>query len=593
MAVTQRIDDPLPPAKTHPARRTLPKTPTGITGLDELTEGGLPRGRPTLICGPTGCGKTLLAMEFLVRGITEFGEPGVFLAFEESAADLIANMSSMGFDLAQFEADSLLVIDHVTVERAEIEETGDWDLEGLFLRISAAINKVGAKRVVIDTIETLFGAFSNTAILRSELHRLFRWLKAQGVTAVITGERGNGTLTRHATEEYVSDCVIVLDHRVTEQSSTRRLRILKYRGSLHGTNEYPFLIGESGVSVLPITSLGLRHSVFTERVSTGVGRLDSMLGDGGYYQGSTVLVSGTAGTGKSTLAAQFCAAACARGERASYFAFDESAAEIIRNMSSVGIDLRRWVDAGLLQFRCSRSSLLGLEAHLLVMQQSVSDFNPAVVVIDPVSDLLRIGSDADASAMLTRQLDFMKTKGVTALVTNLNSEGQHALADEQLASLVDTWLVVKTMEGNGEHNRVLYVRKSRGMAHSNQIREFLLTSQGIELADVYVGPQGVLTGSARQAQEARERAEGTDRLADLEQRRTDLEHRREAVAAQTATLWREYEDEADVVERLLRSGSTGTEVRAGQRAEQGGLRRADSDQHRDVAAIAQMRVVTE
>jgi circadian clock protein KaiC len=564
-------------AKPAPIGRAgeLPKAPTGISGLDEVTGGGLPQGRPTLICGPAGCGKTLLAMEFLVRGITEYDEPGVFVAFEESADDLIANVASLGFDLAQFEAQGRLVIDHVSVFAGDAEDTGDWDLDGLFLRIGAAIDAVGAKRLVIDTIENLFGAFTNTAILRSELRRLFGWLKGRGVTAVITGERGEGTLTRHGIEEYVSDCVIVLDHRVTEQTSTRRLRILKYRGSLHGTNEYPFLIGESGVSVLPVTSPGLRSNVSSERISTGVARLDAMLGDGGFYKGSTVLVSGTAGTGKSTLAAQFCDAACGRGERALYFAFEESEAEVQRNMLSVGIDLQRWVDAGLLRFECFRPSVLGLEAHLFRKQKLVTEFDPAVVIIDPVSDLLRLGTGADVSAMLTRQVDFLKSRGVTALFTSLNSYSDQIPADHQIASLVDTWLLVKTMEGNGELNRLLYVRKCRGTAHSNQIREFLLTRKGIELADVYVGPEGVLTGSARQAQEAQERVEGATRRDDLEQRQVSLERRRESVAAQTAALWRGFEDEADAVARLLSHGSTGAQDRAGQRAAQGRLRRAD------------------
>jgi circadian clock protein KaiC len=555
----------------------LPKAPTGISGLDEVTGGGLPKGRPTLVCGPAGCGKTLVAMEFLVRGITEFGEPGVFVAFEETAEDLVANVASLGFDLAQLEADGQLVIDHVNLVGEDLEDTGEWDLDGLFLRLGAAIDAVGAKRVVIDTIETLFGAFPNTAILRSELSRLFAWLKERGVTAVITAERGDGTLTRHGIEEYVSDCVIVLDHRVNEQTSTRRLRILKYRGSLHGTNEYPFLIGEAGVSVLPVTSLGLQHVVSDERVSTGVARLDAMLGDGGFYKGSTILVNGTAGTGKSTLAAQFCDATCARGERAMYFAFEESEAEIVRNMASVGIDLKRWVDAGLLQFHCFRPSLLGLEAHLFSMQKLVGEFGPAVVVKDPVSDLMRAGPAADVAAMLTRQVDFLKAKGVTAMFTFLHSATEATNPDQHIASLVDTLILLKSMEGNGEHNRVLYILKSRGMAHSNQIREFLLTDQGIELADVYVGPQGVLTGSARQAQEALEASDGTARLEDLEQRRVNLERRRESVEAQTATLWREFEDEADIVSRLLSHGSTGAEDRAGQRVEQGRLRRADTD----------------
>jgi len=583
-------DQPGTPREAVERLAQLPKTPTGIHGLDEVTGGGLPRGRPTLVCGPAGCGKTLLAMEFLVRGIVEFDEPGVFVTFEESADDLIANVASLGFDLRRYEADGHLVIDHVSVVGGMMDETGDWDLDGLFLRLGAAIDEVGAKRVVLDTIETLFGAFSDTATLRSELRRLFGWLKDRGVTAVITGERGDGTLTRHGIEEYVSDCVIVLDHRVTEQTSTRRLRILKYRGSLHGTNEYPFLIGESGISVLPVTSPGLRNTVSSQRVSTGVARLDAMLGGGGFYRGSTVLVSGTAGTGKSTLAAQFCNAACSRGERAMYFAFEESQAEILRNMASVGIDLGQWVDAGLLQFQCFRPSLLGLEAHLFAVQKFVTDFDPTVVVKDPVSDLMRVGTVADVSAMLARQVDFLKAKGVTSLFTSLSTFGDPAHAGEQVASLVDTWLVVKTMEGNGEHNRILSVLKSRGMAHSNQIREFLLTGQGIELADVYVGPQGVLTGSARQAQEAKERSDGAAWQEDLEQRRVNLERRRESVEAEVADLWREFENEADIVGRLLSHGSTGVEDRAGQRAEQGRLRRADPDESASIVRMSDIQI---
>jgi circadian clock protein KaiC len=542
-----------------------------------VTNGGLPRGRPTLVCGPAGCGKTLVAMEFVVRGITEFDEPGVFVAFEESAGDLKANVSSMGFDLARLEADGLLVIDHINVEGGELEEAGEWDLDGLLLRLGAAIDAVGAKRIAIDTIEVLFGAFENTTMLRFELRRLFRWLKERGVTAVVTGERGDGTLTRHGIEEYVSDCVIVLDNRVTEQASIRRLRILKYRGSLHGTNEYPFLISETGVSVLPVTSLGLRHGVSDRQLSTGVPRLDAMLGAGGFFAGSCVLISGTAGTGKSILAAQFCNATCARGERVVYFAFEESEAEIVRNMTSVGIDLQQWVDAGLLRFHCFRPSLLGLEAHLFSMQKIVREFAPTVVVKDPVSDLMGVGSRSDVSAMLTRQVDFLKTRGVTTLFTWLNSNDEQSPTHAHITSLVDAWLLLKSTEGNGEHNRVFRVLKSRGMAHSNQIREFLLTDQGIELADVYVGPHGVLTGSARQTQEAQERSDGTARLDDLEQRRVSLGRRRESVEAQAASLWREFDDEADVVERLLSHGSTGAEDRAGQRAEQGRLRGADED----------------
>jgi circadian clock protein KaiC len=566
-----------PIATEEPAHEPagLPKTPTGIRGLDEVTNGGLPRGRPSLVCGPAGCGKTLLATEFLVRGITQFDEPGVFVAFEESRDDLVANVASLGFDLPQLEADGKLLIDHVDLVAGEMVETGTWDLEALFLRLGADIDAVGAKRIVIDTIETLFGAFEDSATLRSELRRLFLWLKARGVTALITGERGDGVLTRHGIEEYVSDCVIALDHLVIEETSTRRLRVLKYRGSLHGTNEYPFLIGEHGITVQPITSLGLQHGVSSDRVSTGVSRLDAMLGGDGPYRGSSMLVSGPAGTGKSTVAAQFCDAACQRGERAVYFAFQESQDQIIRNMRSVGLSLDRWVDQGLLQFRCVRPSLLGLEAHLAAMQKLVDEFDPSVIVMDPISDLIGVGTGRDVSAMLVRQVDFLKAKGVTALFTSLEADGQRERTNPMVASLIDTWLVVSSLDGNGEHNRALSVVKSRGIAHSNQVREFLITDRGVELADVYVGPQGVLTGSARSAQEAKERSDAVDRQEGLAQRRANLERQRQSVEAQVAVLWREFEDESQAVSRLLSRGTTGREEGAEQRLEQGRLRRSD------------------
>jgi circadian clock protein KaiC len=559
---------------TGPRLTTLAKAPTGIKGLDEVTGGGLPLGRPTLVCGPAGSGKTLLAMEFLVRGITEFAQPGVFIAFEETREDLVANVASLGFDLAGLEDDGNLVVDHVNIAAAEVIEAGDWDLEALFIRLGAAIDRVGATRVVVDTIETLFAAFTDTGRLRSELQRLFLWLKDRGVTAVITAERGDGALTRHGIEEYVSDCVIVLDHVVSEETSIRRLRVLKYRGSLHGTNQYPFLIGERGITVQPITSLGLQHSVSDERISTGVDRLDSMLGGGGPYRGSSILISGTAGTGKSTLAAQFCDAACARGERAIYFAFEESQEQIIRNMGSVGMDLRPWVQSGLLRFRCVRPSLFGLEAHLVSMQALVDEVDPAVVAIDPISDLA--GSGRDVSSMLIRQVDFLKARGVTALFTTLASDGHLEHSEQLIASLIDTCLLLRAMDGNGEHNRVLSVLKSRGMAHSNQVREFLLTDRGIELADVYVGPQGVLTGSARSAQEARERTEAQERQEDLQQRRANLDRRREAVQAEVAGLWREFADETDAVNRLLTRGTSGRDEKVEQRLEQGRLRSSDA-----------------
>ena len=536
--------------QTTQQRKSLPKAPTGVVGLDQVTEGGLPRGRGTLVCGPAGSGKTLLALEFLMRGIVDFGEPGVFLSFEEAPEDLVANVSSLGFDLDDLVSRKLLMLDHIMISHDAVSDSGEWDLDGLFLRLGSAIAAVGAQRVVIDTIENLFGSLPDVAVLRSELHRLFRWLKTQGVTTVITGERGEGTLTRQGIEEYVSDCVIVLDHRVVEQSSTRRLRVVKYRGSLHGTNEYPFLIGRDGLSVLPITTLRPNHAVSTSRVSSGMRHLDEMLGHGGYYRASSVLVSGSAGTGKSTLGAQFCAAACARGERAIYFAFEESQDEIIRNMRSVGIDLGPALESGLLQFRCARPSRLGLEAHLLEMQQAITVFEPSVVVVDPVSDLLRIGTEADVVAMIQRQLDFMKGMGVTALFTVLSAEGWDATGSGLMVSLVDTWVVVKFQEGDGEHNRMLYVRKARGINHSHQIREFLLTDDGINLANVYVGPNGVLAGSARQAQEAREISGSAARQHDVALRRQQLARMREAVEAQAANLWRDYDSQVAAVNHL-------------------------------------------
>jgi circadian clock protein KaiC len=556
-------------------RPELPKAPTGISGLDEVTGGGLPRGRPSLICGPAGSGKTLLAMEFLVRGITQFGENGVFVAFEETHDDLVANVASLGFDLGALEAEQTLVVDHINVVPSDIVETGEWDLEALFIRLGAAIDRIGAQRVVIDTLETLFGAFTDTAILRAELQRLFGWLKQRGVTAVITSERGDGSLTRSGIEEYVSDCVIALNHLVNQDTSTRRLQIIKYRGSLHGTDAYPFLITENGITVQPVSSVALDHPASMERVSTGVKRLDVMLGGIGPHRGSAILVCGAAGTGKSTLAAQFCDAACGRGERALYIALEESQEQIIRNMTSVGIDLGRWVERGLLNFKCVRSRALNLEGHLATMQTAVETFDPTVVVLDPVSDLIGVGTERDVSAMLSRQVDFLKSRGITSLLTHLALDAQREQTNRILGSLVDTWVVVRVLEGNGEFNRTLAVLKSRGTAHSNQVREFLLTNTGIELADVYVGPQGVLTGSARSAQEAQERADAVDRQEDLEQRAAKLQRERQSVEARVAALWRDFEDEATAVDLLLTRGSSGRQDGVDQRLEQGRLRHSD------------------
>src|SRR5580704_1008334 len=526
---------------------SLPKAPTGIQGLDEITNGGFPRGRPTLVCGSAGAGKTLLAMEFLVRGATQFNEPGVFMAFEETAAELTENVRSIGFDLDELAEEKKWAIDFVRVERSEIDETGDYDLEGLFIRLGAAIDSIGAKRVVLDTIENLFAGLQNEGILRAELRRLFRWLKDRGITAVITAERGDGALTRHGLEEYVSDCVILLDHRVTDQVSTRRLRIVKYRGTAHGTNEYPFLIDEDGFSVLPVTSLGLQHQVSEERVSSGIPRLDTMLGGEGFYRGTTILVSGTAGTGKTSLAAHFVNAACQRGERCLYFSFEESPGQLIRNMRSIGLNLEQWTKKGLLQFHSSRATFYGLEMHLAIIHKIVQEFQPKAVVLDPVGSLIQAGNVRDAHTMLIRLIDFLKQRGVTAFLTNLTSGGE-ALerTDVEISSIVDTWLFMRDVELDGERNRALYVLMSRGMAHSNQLREFLLTPQGIDLLDVYVGPEGVLTGSSRLSQEAREQAAALARRQEAERRDRDRTRKREALEARIAALRKEFEvDEAE------------------------------------------------
>jgi circadian clock protein KaiC len=566
---------------TPEARRevapTLPKVPTGITGFDEITGGGLPRGRPTLVCGSAGCGKTLFAMEFLVRGATQFGEPGVFMAFEETGEDLAQNVRSLGFDLVELAAQDKLVVDYVHIERSEIEETGEYDLEGLFLRLGHAIDSIGAKRVVLDTIEALFGGMSNETILRAELRRLFRWLKDRGVTTVITGERGGGQLTRQGLEEYVSDCVILLDHRVTDQLSTRRLRVVKYRGTVHGTNEYPFLIDETGISVLPITSVGLRHSAGTERISSGIPELDRMLGGKGYYRGSSILVSGTAGAGKTSFAAHLVEAACRRGERCLYFAFEESAQQFVRNMRSIGLDLQPHIDAGLLRFEASRPTLHGLESHLVSIHKAVSEVAPQLVVIDPISTFIASGSDHEVSAMLMRLVDFLKAQGITAFFTSLTSGGTATERTEvEVSSLIDTWLLLRDIELGGERNRGLYVLKSRGMEHSHQIREFLLTSQGARLVDVYVGPEGVLTGSMRRSQEAREQAGAAARTHEREARQRELQRRRHALEAQLAALRAEFESVAEETDVFTRESLERERLDAEARSDMG-RRRGSGD----------------
>ena len=554
----------------------LQKEQTGISGFDEITGGGLPAGRPTLVCGSAGAGKTLFAMEFLIRGATLYNEPGVFMSFEESSEELATNVASLGFDLKQLIADHKLIVDYVFIERSEIEETGEYDLEGLFLRLGHAIAQVGAKRVVLDTLEALFSALPNEAIIRAELRRLFRWLKQKGVTAVITCERGNGTLTRYGLEEYVADCVILLDNRVERQISTRRLRIVKYRGTSHGTNEYPFFIDEQGFSVLPITSIGLNHKAPTQRISSGNTRLDTMLGGKGFYRGSSILVSGTAGTGKSTIAAHFVDAACRRGERALFFAFEESQDQIIRNMRSVGIELEPYVKRDLLRFKTARPSNFGLEVHLALMHKSIAEYEPAVVVVDPITNFLVVGDTPETKSMLTRLIDYLKMRQVTAMFTSLTGSTTEIEDSEVgVSSLIDTWLLVKNVEANGERNRGLYVLKARGIAHSNQVREFLLTDHGMELLDTYVGSDGVVMGSARAAQAAREAAALVQREATQQRKQRELQRKQEIYEAQLVTLRSQYESERDALLKEIEEDEKRESMIASQRVEMARLRHAD------------------
>jgi circadian clock protein KaiC len=525
-------------------RKVLPKSPTSIQGLDEITGGGLPKGRPTLVCGGAGCGKTLFAMEFLVRGATQYNEPGVFISFEETEKELTANVASLGFDLDSLIKSKKIWLEHIHVERSEIEQSGEYNLEGLFIRIHHAIESLGAQRVVLDTVESLFSELPNPLVLRAELHRLFRWLKRKGVTTIVTAERGEGALTRQGLEEYVSDCVILLDHRVNDQSSIRRLRIVKYRGSTHGTNEYPFLIDEDGFSVLPVTSLGLNYLSSPERISTGIPRLDTMLSGKGYFRGSTVLVSGTAGTGKTSIAAQFAEAGCKRGDRILYFTFEESPSQLVRNMCSIGINLEPWMKKGLLQFHATRPTLYGLETHLTTSIKLINKFEPNIVILDPINGFMIGENQNEVKTMLLRLVDFLKMKRITAFFTSLTSSGDSMeISDVYISSLIDTWLLLRDIEIGGERNRGLYVLKSRGMAHSNQIREFRLTDHGIELLDVYVGADGVLTGSARLSQETKDDAEQLLRQQEIGSKQFGLERKREAMEAQIVVLRSEFEAE--------------------------------------------------
>jgi circadian clock protein KaiC len=534
------------PPKKQVVQKSLLKTPTGITGMDEITGGGLPKGRPSLICGAAGSGKTLFSIEFIVRGAMQFKEPGVFMAFEEKADELAMNVASLGFDLAKLQKDKLVRIDHVHIDRSEIEETGEYDLDGLFIRLGHAIDSIGAKRVVLDTIENLFAGLSNQAILRAELRRLFGWLKDKGVTAIITGERGEGTLTRQGLEEYVSDCVILLDNRVSNKITTRLLRIIKYRGSVHGTNEYPFLIDEEGISVLPVTSLLLQNEVSTQRVSTGIPSLDKMLEGKGFFRGSSILISGTAGTGKTSLAAFFANESCRRKERCIYFAFEESPRQIMRNMSSIGINLEAHVKTGLLQMHASRPTLYGIEMHLVAMHKKIKKFKPKTVILDPITNLVSVASVSEVKSMLMRLIDFLQSEQITVLFTALTLNTiVNEQTDEGVSSLVDAWLLVRDIEANGERNRGMYIMKSRGMKHSNQVREFVITDKGLDLVDVYLGPEGVLTGSAREAQELSEVTGQVLRTHALGRKDLEINRKRKVLEAKIASLQEEFESVQD------------------------------------------------
>ena len=539
-------------AESNFSTKTLCKSPTGIQGFDEITGGGLPSGRPTLVCGGAGCGKTLFGMEFLIRGATQYDEPGVFMSFEETNDELVKNVASLGFDLEDLIKQKKIALDHVYIERSEIEETGEYDLEGLFIRLGYAIDSIGAKRVVLDTIESLFAGLPNQLIIRAELRRLFRWLKGKGMTAIITGERGDETLTRQGLEEYVSDCVIMLDHRVTEQTSTRRLRVVKYRGSVHGTNEYPFVIDENGFSILPVTSLGLQHRISNDRVSSGIAALDEMLEGKGYFRGSSVLVSGTAGVGKTSVAAHFAEAACSRGERVLYFCFEESPDQLMRNMRSIGIHLETLVKKGVLQFQATRPTFYGLEMHLAMTHKAVRQFDPRIVILDPINTFIIGDKEFEVKMMLMRIIDYLKSNQITALLTSLTSNDstlEHT--DGAISSLIDTWLLLRDIELSGERNRGMYILKSRGMDHSNQIREFLLTGHGVELREAYIGAGGVLTGSARIAQEAKEYAGLLTRKNDIERKKRELDRKRNALEAQIITMRNDLETEESEVYKMI------------------------------------------
>jgi len=475
----------------------LQKCLTGIKGFDEITEGGLPKNRNTLLCGSTGSGKTLFGIDFLINGAINYNELGIFMSFEETEDELYKDVASLNLDLQGLVLRKKILIDYVLLERRDIQEKGEFNLEGLFVRLEHAIDSIGAKRVVLDSIESLFAGVTDAGILRLEIKRLFRWFKKKKVTAVITGELGKNSYTRHGLEEYISDCIILLDNRVREQISTRRIRVIKYRGSNHGTNEYPFVIDKEGLSVIPITSAGLDQPGTDKRVSTGVPSLDKMFKGGGYTRGSTVLASGTAGTGKTSLAAAFAIERCKRKERCLFLSYEESSGQLIHNMRSIGFDLEPWVKKGLLKIESTRPSFFGLEMHLLDLYKTIAYFKPKGVIIDPLTSLLGQGNKLEVQSMITRMIDLLKFNNITSFFTSLvsSTSPNDTSGEIGVSSLIDTWIVTRELEENEGKRRIrgLYIVKSRGMGHSSDVHKLILSDDGINLVpmddDATAGPE--------------------------------------------------------------------------------------------------------
>ena len=433
--------------KNIPKLNKLHKCLTGIKGFDEVTEGGLPKNRITLISGGAGSGKTLFGIDFLINGALNYKEHGVFMSFEETPDELYKDVASLNLDLKVLVSQKKIALEHVVLERKDVQEK-DFNLEGLLIRLEHAIESVNAKRVVLDSIESLFAGITDNGILRLEIKRLFGWLKEKQVTAIVTGEPGQDSYTHHGMEQYISDCIILLDNRVDEEVSVRRIRVVKYRGSNHGTNEYPFVIDDDGLSVIPITSAGLDQPGTAKRVSTGISSLDKLFKGVGYTKGSTILTSGTAGTGKTSLAAAFAIETCKRGERCLFLSYEESAGQLTQNMKSIGFNFEPLIKKGLLKIVSTRPTFFGLEKHLLDLYKTIEEFKPKSVVIDPLTSLIGEGSPREVRSMITRMIDVLKTQGITGFFTSLvSSTAQNDTSGEiGVSSLIDTWIVVRELE---------------------------------------------------------------------------------------------------------------------------------------------------